>query len=66
MAIPGAIVPFMATIVLYAIGLLESDGLLIMFCHAVVAAQVGLAFLFWEIISHTLLEAFRWLLPLLG
>jgi hypothetical protein len=66
LAIPGTNVPFMATIVLYAIGLLESDGLLIMFCHAIVAAQIALAFLFWEIISHALLEAFRWLMPLLG
>jgi hypothetical protein len=61
LAIPGTNVPFMATILLYAIALLESDGLLVMVCHTIIVVQVVLAAVFWEIISGAVGQALAWL-----
>lgn len=51
--IPGSNWPFIIVIVLYAIGLLERDGLLVMICHALSAAEIVLAIRFW----HRIVEA---------
>lgn len=48
--IPGTNWPFIIVIVLYAIGLLERDGLLVMICHALTAVEIVLAFRFWHLI----------------
>lgn len=51
--IPGSNWPFIIVIVLYAIGLLERDGLLVMICHALCAGEIVLAIRFW----HHIVEA---------
>lgn len=52
---------FVIPIVLYAVALLESDGLLIMFCHAVTATEVIAAITFWDLIMTAVVRAFGWL-----
>lgn len=41
---------FAIPIVLYAIGLLEADGLLVMFCHGLTVVEIGLCIKFWPLI----------------
>jgi hypothetical protein len=48
--IPFSNWPFIFVIVLYAIGILERDGLLVMVCHAMTAVELVLAFQFWHVI----------------
>lgn len=59
--IPGSNIPFIVTIVLYAIGLLEKDGLLIMVCHAMVSVQLALAMAFWGVVREAFRAALAWL-----
>lgn len=59
--IPGSNMPFIVIILLYAIGLLESDGLLIMLGHAVVVIQTVLAVSFSEMIGEALHQGLGWL-----
>lgn len=56
--LPGTNWIFIFPIILYGIGLLENDGLLIMFCHAITVIQGVLAVVFWKIIYHALHVAF--------
>lgn len=50
MPIPFSNWPFIIVIVLYAIGILERDGLLVMICHTLTAVEIVLAFRFWGVI----------------
>jgi hypothetical protein len=56
--IPFTNIPFMAVILLYAIGLLEGDGLLIMICHALVIGEALLTLWAWETVREALLRTF--------
>lgn len=58
--IPGSNFPFILTIVLYSIGLLEKDGLLVMLSHAFVAVQVALALAFWGAVRAALQSGLHW------
>lgn len=58
--IPGSNALFAVPIILYAIGLLESDGLLIMLCHAIVAVQVALAIAFYSVVVEAVVRAVSW------
>lgn len=58
--IPGSNWPFIAIVVLYAIGLLESDGLLILICHILSAAEVVLAVVFWEKVMEAIHKIAAW------
>ncbi len=52
--IPGSNSFFIIPAVLYSIALLEDDGLLVMFCHALVSVQILLIVWAWETIAHGL------------
>lgn len=58
--IPGSNWPFIFLIVLYAIGLLELDGLLIMICHALTMVEVALAVESWEKIVEAVMKMVQW------
>lgn len=47
-------------IILYAIGLLEADGLLVMICHAITAVEIFLCIQFWEQIAKGLQALLHW------
>jgi hypothetical protein len=64
--IPGADWLFVVPIVLYGIGLLESDGLLIMVCHAVTLVQVVLGAALWNTIARGFADAYGWFAKWLG
>jgi hypothetical protein len=59
--IPGSHWIFIVPITLYGIGLLESDGLLILICHAITLVQAAIGFWLWEAIVHQLTASPRWL-----
>ncbi|MCG3126501.1 MAG: hypothetical protein CHACPFDD_01337 [Phycisphaerae bacterium] len=52
---------FVIPIVLYAVALLESDGLLIMLCHTITAVEVVAAIAFSDMIVNAVVHAFDWL-----
>jgi hypothetical protein len=62
--IPGSNWIFIIPIIIYGIGLLESDGLLIMVCHTITLAQVMLGCWLWEVIVHALMSSWGWFLKL--
>jgi hypothetical protein len=64
--IPGSNWVFVVPILLYGIGLLESDGLLIMVCHTLTLVEVVLGVWLWEIIVRGLTDTYNWLANLLG
>jgi hypothetical protein len=66
LSIPGADWLFVVPIVLYGIGLLESDGLLMMVCHAVTLVQVVLGAALWKTIAHGFADAYGWFAKWLG
>ena len=64
--IPGSNWIFIVPIILYGIGLLESDGLLIMVCHALTLTEVVLGIVLWELIERGLKDAYHWAAGLFG
>ena len=58
--IPGADWLFVVPIVLYGIALVESDGLLIIVCHAVTLTQVVLGVALWKTIAHGFAGVYGW------
>lgn len=64
--IPGSNWIFLVPIILYGIGLLESDGLLIMVCHVITLIEVGLGVWLWELIERGLADACHWVAKLFG
>lgn len=64
--IPGTNAIFAIPILVYAIGLLESDGLLIMLCHAVTAIYIALAIAFSHVVIKALTEVWQWVAPMFG
>ena len=64
--IPGADWLFVVPIVLYGVGLLEGDGLLILVCHLVTLVQVVLGVVLWELIARGFADAYHWCAAVLG
>ena len=62
--IPGSNWVFIIPIIIYGIGLLESDGLLIVLGHAITLVEVVLACWLWEVIVHALVNSWDWFLKL--
>jgi hypothetical protein len=58
--IPGSNWIFIFPVILYAIGLLENDGLLILTCHLLTLVQGVLAVLFWEVLERGLHRLWGW------
>ncbi len=58
--IPGSNWIFIAPILLYAIGVLEGDGLLIMLCHALTAAEIVACVWMWDAVAAALHKAFSY------
>jgi len=59
--IPGSNWVFIIPILIYAIGLLEDDGLLVLLGHASTVAMIVLGCIFWHVIRDNLVQAFAWL-----
>lgn len=64
--IPGADWLFVVPIVLYGVGLLEGDGLLILVCHVITLLQVVLGVVLWELIARGFADAYHWCASVLG
>lgn len=64
--IPGSNWIFIAPLLVYAVGLLEEDGLLILFGHLLTVIQIALCIIFWALIRETLVEIFQWFAKLAG
>jgi hypothetical protein len=64
--VPGADWIFVAPLVLYGIGLLEADGLLIAVCHALTLTEVVLAVVLSEVIVRGFADVFGWCARVLG
>lgn len=58
--IPGSNWVFIFPILVYAIGLLEDDGLLIMAAHALTVVQVALIASAWNVVVDTLKSVWSW------
>ena len=63
---PGADWLFVVPIVLYGVGLLERDGLLILVCHVITLLQVVLGVVLWELIARGFADAYHWCASVLG
>lgn len=61
--IPGSNLFFIIPILIYAIGLLESDGLLVMVGHAITAGHAAAAAAFWHVVAEGLGRAAAWMWP---
>src|SRR5262249_23604562 len=59
--IPGSNAIFIAPIIVYAIGLLENDGALVLLGHVATVVLVLLGILFWVVVKDALIEVWRWL-----
>ncbi len=59
--IPGSNMFFIVPIMVYAIGMLENDGLLIMVGHALTTIEIGISIAFWEIIQKSAMTALHWI-----
>lgn len=64
--IPGSNWIFIAPLLIYAVGLLEEDGLLILFGHLLTVIQIALCIIFWALIRETLTEIFQWFAQLVS
>jgi hypothetical protein len=64
--IPGSNWIFIVPIILYGIGLLESDGVLIIACHIITLVEVVLGVILWELIERGLVNAYHWVTGLFG
>lgn len=56
--IPGTNMMFIAPVLIYSVGLLEDDGVLIALGHLTIAIHVGLGLAFWEVIARALAAIF--------
>lgn len=56
--IPGSNLIFAIPVILYAIAVLEDDGLLVAICHAIVLGQVALAVIMWDLIVQAVKALF--------
>ncbi|MGE0480978.1 MAG: exopolysaccharide biosynthesis protein [Phycisphaerae bacterium] len=63
--IPGSNWPFILVLVLYAIGLLELDGLLLTICHGLTAAYIVLTIVFFDALVAAVHKAFAWAMAML-
>lgn len=59
--IPGSNLIFIVPVLMYAIGLLERDGLLMLVGHVMSLAHVALAIAAWQVVSAALAPIGRWL-----
>jgi hypothetical protein len=59
--VPGSNWIFIAPILVYALGMLEDDGVLILVGHAITAVQIALAAAFWVTIVESLGRLAGWL-----
>ncbi len=59
--IPGSNWVFIFPILIYAVGLLEDDGVLILVGHALTAVQIALVVVFWGVIRGALAGVVAWL-----
>jgi hypothetical protein len=59
--LPGSNGIFAIAIVLYGIGLLEDDGLLILIGHIMTAVDLILAVVFWNAVAEGMTRAYHWL-----
>jgi len=59
--IPGSNMVFLVPILLYAIGLLEEDGLLVLVGHVTTLAHVGLGFATWHAIAAAVRPVLDWI-----
>lgn len=64
--VPGADWIFVVPIVLYGVGLLERDGVLILLCHTLTLVQTVLAFVLWHWIANGFAEFYRYISPSVG
>jgi len=64
--VPGADWIFVAPLVLYGIGLLETDGMLIAVCHALTLTEVVLAVVLSEIIVRGFADVLGWCARVFG
>jgi hypothetical protein len=64
--IPGSNWIFIVPVILYGIGLLEADGVLLMVCHCITLGQLAMGVWLWETIWPALLRSFQWLGSWLG
>jgi hypothetical protein len=60
--IPGSNWVFLFPILVYSLGLIEDDGLLILVAHAITAVEIALAVLFWRIARDGAVEATGWVM----
>lgn len=58
--VPGADGLFVVPIVLYGVGLLERDGLLVLVCHVITIVEIVLAVVMWEVISKGFADVWAW------
>lgn len=59
--IPFSNWPFIIAILIYAIGLLEDDGIVILLGHAVTSVFVALSIKSWHVIAGAISSAFHWI-----
>lgn len=59
--IPGSNLVFIVPILVYALGLLERDGVLVLAAHLMTAAHIALAILAWAVVTEALSPVARWL-----
>ena len=59
--IPGSNAIFLAPILIYAIGLLEDDGALILIGHAATLVNMALCVVFWVVVKDAVVQMLRWL-----
>jgi hypothetical protein len=59
--IPGSNAVFLAPIIIYAIGLLEDDGALILIGHAATLVDIALCVVFWVVVKDAVVQMLRWL-----
>ena len=64
--IPFSNWPFIIVLVLYAIGILERDGLLVMICHTLTVVELVLAARFWGVIWKVLIELRDWFIGIVN
>ncbi|MBI5865743.1 MAG: exopolysaccharide biosynthesis protein [Planctomycetes bacterium] len=62
--IPGSNWPFIFVIVLYSIGILERDGLLLMVAHTLTVAEIALAIASWDKLVEALHKAYGWIVAI--
>ena len=59
--IPGTNWPFIIVILIYAIGLLEDDGIMILLGHALTSVGIALALKSWHLIVAGVWSSYHWL-----